>query len=71
MDFMWQPAANCRSGTSYQGICVLAKILTRKHCGQCSQVEFNKAALSLAETIPLEQRKGALNRLLKVSGHSL
>lgn len=36
-----------------------------------TQVEFNKAALSLAETIPLEQRKGALNRLLKVSRHSL
>lgn len=31
------------------------------------QVEFNKAALSLAESIPLDQRKGALNRLLKVS----
>ncbi|EIE19641.1 hypothetical protein COCSUDRAFT_54570 [Coccomyxa subellipsoidea C-169] len=29
------------------------------------EVEFNKAALSLAESIPLDQRKGALNRLLK------
>lgn len=34
------------------------------------QVEFNKAALSLAETIPSEQRKVALNRLLKVSSTS-
>ncbi len=30
------------------------------------QVEFNKAALSLSDAIPTEQRKAALNRLLKV-----
>lgn len=30
------------------------------------QVEFNKAALSLSDSIPGEQRKAALNRLLKV-----
>lgn len=29
------------------------------------EVEFNKAALSLAETLPPEQKKAALNRLLK------
>lgn len=30
------------------------------------QVEFNKAALSLSDSIPGEQKKAALNRLLKV-----
>ena len=30
------------------------------------QVEFNKAALSLSEAIPQEQKNTALNRLLKV-----
>ena len=30
------------------------------------QVEFNKAALSLSDSIPAEQKKAALNRLLKV-----
>ena len=29
------------------------------------QVEFNKAALSLSDAIPTDQRKAALNRLLK------
>ncbi len=29
------------------------------------QVEFNKAALSLSEAIPQEQKNTALNRLLK------
>jgi len=36
----------------------------RRCCG--AQVEFNKAALSLSDAIPTEQRKAALNRLLKV-----
>ena len=31
------------------------------------QVEFNKAALSLADAFPADQKKAALNRLLKVS----
>ena len=31
-----------------------------------AQVEFNKAALSLSEAIPQEQKNTALNRLLKV-----
>lgn len=31
-----------------------------------SQVEFNKAALSLSDSIPGDQKKAALNRLLKV-----
>ena len=35
------------------------------------QVEFNKAALSLAEAIPQEQKKAALNRLLKVGQASI
>lgn len=30
------------------------------------QVEFNKAALSLSDSIPADQKKAALNRLLKV-----
>ena len=30
------------------------------------EVEFNKAALSLSDTIPADQKKAALNRLLKV-----
>ena len=30
------------------------------------QVEFNKAALSLADAFPADQKKAALNRLLKV-----
>ena len=29
------------------------------------QVEFNKAALSLADAFPADQKKAALNRLLK------
>ena len=32
------------------------------------QVEFNKAALSLADAFPADQKKAALNRLLKVGG---
>lgn len=32
------------------------------------EVEFNKAALSLADAFPPEQKKAALNRLLKVWG---
>ena len=34
----------------------------------CLQVEFNKAALSLADAFPADQKKAALNRLLKVGG---
>lgn len=30
------------------------------------QVEFNKAALSLSDSIAADQKKAALNRLLKV-----
>ena len=33
--------------------------------GCMPQVEFNKAALSLSDAIPTDQRKAALNRLLK------
>ncbi len=35
------------------------------------QVEFNKAALSLSDSIPADQKKAALNRLLKVQSCAL
>ena len=34
------------------------------------QVEFNKAALSLSDSISADQKKAALNRLLKVRPHA-
>jgi len=38
--------------------------------GAVLQVEFNEAALSLSDSIPADQKKAALNRLLKVHFHA-
>ena len=50
-------------------MCLLAFQLTVNPSAFANpQVEFNKAALSLADAFPADQKKAALNRLLKVGG---